>query len=57
VNFADVEILAGQWLSSGGLPGSPNANIYPDTRVDFRDFALLAQNWLDCGWIPESLCP
>ncbi|UCG59582.1 MAG: hypothetical protein JSU70_08705 [Phycisphaerales bacterium] len=44
VDHADVEILAGEWLSSGG--GFP-ADLDGDDDVDFSDYAALADTWLD----------
>ncbi|MHC4784057.1 MAG: carbohydrate-binding protein, partial [Planctomycetota bacterium] len=43
VDIADVEIMAGEWLTAGTV-----ADIEPiggDNWVDFRDFAVLASNW------------
>lgn len=48
VDFADLRILASQWLQS---PGNPSADIAPppngDGMVNFLDFALFAQHWLE----------
>jgi hypothetical protein len=44
VDHADVEIMAGQWLSSDvGLA----ADLDADNDVDFADYADLADTWLD----------
>lgn len=47
VDYADLEILANQWLD---VPAVPSADIYPlptgDNIVNFLDLALLAQYWL-----------
>jgi hypothetical protein len=47
VDFADVAIMAEQWLQT---PGSPSADIAPppvgDGIVNFKDFVVLAQHWL-----------
>jgi hypothetical protein len=48
VDFADVAVMAGQWLQA---PGSPSADIAPppagDGIVNFKDFAVLAQHWFE----------
>jgi len=47
VDFADLTILAGQWLQP---PGTPSADIAPepdgDGTIDFLDFAAFAENWM-----------
>jgi pimeloyl-ACP methyl ester carboxylesterase len=47
VDFADLEVLAEQWLQP---PGNPSADIAPvpngDGIVNFLDFALMAENWM-----------
>jgi len=46
VDFADLGVLAGQWLQTG--PGL-SADVHPfggDGIVDMKDFATLAENWL-----------
>lgn len=46
VDFADFDILGGQWL---GVPGSPSADIapeIPDGFVDGLDLAVFAKGWL-----------
>jgi hypothetical protein len=44
VDYADLEIMANDWLASGaGLAGDLNA----DGDVDFADYAALADSWLD----------
>jgi beta propeller repeat protein len=47
VDFADLEVLADQWLQP---PGNPSADIAPvpngDGIVNFLDFALMAENWM-----------
>ena len=48
VDFADLMILANQWLQP---PGNPSADIAPqpngDGIVNFLDFAVFAQHWLE----------
>jgi len=48
VDFADLEVLAEQWLQP---PGTPSADIAPqpngDGIVNFLDFAILASHWLE----------
>jgi hypothetical protein len=44
VDFADIEIMAGQWLESGS---SLVADLYPDDTIDLKDFAVLADSWLE----------
>jgi hypothetical protein len=49
VDYGDVEIMTGDWLSSAvGLA----ADLDADDDVDFADYAELADTWLD-----ESLWP
>jgi hypothetical protein len=47
VDFADLEVLAEQWLQP---PITPSADIAPqpngDGIVNFLDFALMAENWM-----------
>jgi hypothetical protein len=46
VDFADVAVMAEQWLQT---PGSPSADIAPsvgDGIVNFLDFAKLTENWM-----------
>lgn len=44
VDYADVAIMASEWLSSGaGLAADLNA----DNRVDLKDYAILADAWLE----------
>jgi hypothetical protein len=45
VNFADLLILAGHWLSVGWTADS-TGDIIGDGTSDFLDFAGLAENWL-----------
>jgi len=49
VDFADVEIVAGQWLQSG----QNTADVYEDSIVDLKDFAVLANSWLAQQLWPE----
>jgi hypothetical protein len=48
VEWADLAVLAGQWLQ---IPGTPSADIAPppegDGIVDFYDFAEFAIHWLE----------
>jgi hypothetical protein len=44
VDYADLEILASEWLVSGaGLA----ADLDGDGNVDFADYAKLADTWLE----------
>jgi hypothetical protein len=49
VDFADVEVMAGEWLQSGEVV----ADVYEDNIVNLRDFAVLANNWLEKKFWPE----
>ena len=40
---ADFVVLGNQWLQS---PGSPSADIFIDTKVDFKDMEMLSEQWL-----------
>ncbi|MHC4620103.1 MAG: hypothetical protein ACYTEQ_20340 [Planctomycetota bacterium] len=42
VDYADVEVMAGEWLSSG-----VKADLVEDGKVDFNDYAVLANTWYD----------
>ncbi|MHC4337504.1 MAG: hypothetical protein ACYSTG_06085, partial [Planctomycetota bacterium] len=42
VDFADVEVMAGEWLQSG----QNTADVYEDSIVNLKDFVLLANSWL-----------
>jgi hypothetical protein len=42
VDRIDLEILAGEWLTSG-----IKADLVEDGNVDFKDYAVLAGSWLD----------
>jgi hypothetical protein len=48
VDWADLAVLAGQWLQ---IPGTPSADIAPlpngDGKVNFLDFAEFAIHWLE----------
>jgi hypothetical protein len=41
VDFADVDVMAGQWLQSG----QNTADVYEDSIVNLKDFAVLANSW------------
>jgi hypothetical protein len=44
VDYADIEIMAGDWLASGaGLA----ADLHQDNVINFKDFAVLADSWLE----------
>jgi hypothetical protein len=43
VDYADLEIMASDWLGGAGLAGDLNA----DGDVDLADYAFLADTWLD----------
>ena len=45
VDHRDLEILAGQWLTSGASPGAGRADFTGDDYIDFMDFAHFAAEW------------
>jgi hypothetical protein len=42
VDFADLDVMADQWLQSG----QNTADVYEDGVVNLKDFAVLANSWL-----------
>jgi hypothetical protein len=46
VDFGDLEIMTGDWLSILPLP-VPSPDLNSDGTVDFKDYAVLADQWLD----------
>ncbi|MGD8499723.1 MAG: chitobiase/beta-hexosaminidase C-terminal domain-containing protein, partial [Phycisphaerales bacterium] len=50
VNFDDVQILTGQWLSGPGCSGFGCPDLDGTGEVDTSDYALLAQSWLQ-SWL------
>jgi hypothetical protein len=46
VNAVDMEAMAQQWLATAD-PGTLQADIVVDGRVDLADFAKLAEDWLE----------
>jgi hypothetical protein len=42
IDFADVDIIANEWLHNGNV----TADLYEDNKIDFKDFAMLADYWL-----------
>lgn len=53
VNENDLNLFAGQWLSSGASA----ADFYSDGSVNLLDFSVLVQEWLSCGFFPATACP
>lgn len=43
VNYADLAVLADQWLQEGAYLKS---DLWPDDKVDLLDYTVLAGNWL-----------
>jgi hypothetical protein len=50
VNFRDLEIMAGDWLSG---EADLAADLNTDSTVDFKDYAVLADQWLDEQMWPQ----
>ena len=50
VDLDDLDVFAGQWLSSGCVAPDwcEGADISQDANVKFNDFAELASSWMDC---------
>ena len=47
VDFADVQVLAEQWLKGRPEGPRPSANLNDDNDVDFFDFVIIADYWAE----------
>jgi hypothetical protein len=56
VDFADVDILAQNWLRSDLLPADDYLDLYFDGRVNLLDFAILADEWMLCSDWQNANC-
>lgn len=45
LDYRDLEILAGQWLTAGDCPGAGCADFVDDDYIDFLDFANFGAHW------------
>jgi hypothetical protein len=48
IDYADIRIMAGDWLHEGGSV----ADLHEDGKVNSKDFATLAD-----GWLQQQLWP
>jgi hypothetical protein len=56
VDFADVDILAQNWLRSDLLPEDDYLDLYFDSSVNLLDFAVLADEWMLCSDWRDANC-
>jgi len=47
VDYADLDIMAGQWLQTIPPAAALSADLNADKKVNFKDFAVLADAWLE----------
>ncbi len=47
VDYADLDIMAGQWLQAIPPAGALSADLNADKKVDLKDYAKLADAWLE----------
>lgn len=48
VNFADVDVLAQNWLRTDLAPVDDLIDIWPDGTINLSDYAVLANQWMQC---------